>query len=251
MKAFPVAAVALLALLSSCHNGGNAGAVKDIVTSENTEADLGTIREKDGPVHANLLVANTSSDTLMPLAVYTRCQCMSASVEREAVAPGETLKVEVTYNPAYRKGIFMEEVSVKMLGRSSMSLIVKGEVEPMEHPVEEDHPYDFGAGLHLSHEVLHYGKMQPGDSRTIYIRYANGGRKDMDVEFRPEAGHDGEIRVRERSVLPAGGRDTLHFRFTMPGGLQPGDTLKIPVKPYVNGKPSGKVLIVKAISSDC
>ncbi len=49
-------------------------------------------------------------------------------------------------------------------------------------------------------------------------------------------------------TLDAHGRDTLHFRFTMPAGLSSGDTLRFALRPSVNGKPVGKDLNVKAIS---
>jgi len=240
--------LAALPVLHSCGTSTGGSGIRDIVTNENTEADLGTVYEKDGPVQVNLIVSNSSADTLKPLAAYTRCQCLSASVARTPVPPGDSLKLEVTYNPAYKKGIFMEEISVRLLEHNSLSFIVKGEVIPMEHPIEEDHPYDFGCGLHLSHEVLHYGKMSGGESRDIFIRYANGTGKKMDIGFITDSSWTGAVVSRRGIVLPGKGRDTLHFRFTMPDCIPEGDTLKISVRPYVNGKKSGKDLIVKAIS---
>ncbi|MDE7126851.1 MAG: DUF1573 domain-containing protein [Bacteroidales bacterium] len=244
--AFAGLCTVFLIAVHSCRAGG--GAVMDIVTSENTEADLGAVMEEDGPVQANLLIANVYADTLTPLAVYTRCQCISASVDRTPVPPGETLRVQVMYNPAYRSGIFMEEISVKLLGRSSLSLIVKGEVIPAEHPLEEDYPYDFGEGLHLSHEVLHYGRLAPGESRDIFIRYANGSRRDMDIDFSADTALSGSIASRHGNRLGTGERDTLHFRFTMPGHAHAGDTLALPVYVSVDGRRLDRSLTIKAIS---
>ncbi len=62
----------------------------------------------------------------------------------------------------------------------------------------------------------------------IYVRLANDTDRKM--------------------TLDAHGRDTLHFRFTMPAGLSSGDTLRFALRPSVNGKPVGKDLNVKAIS---
>lgn len=241
-----IALCLMSAAVLSC--SGSREAVRDIVTNENTEADLGRIREKDGPVQVNLLVANETSDTLMPVAAYTRCQCVSASVERRGVPPGKYIRVEVVYNPAYKKGIFMEEIAVQMLGHKPLSLIVKGDVIPMVHHVEEDHPYDFGSGLHLSHEVLHYGKMDAGEKKDIFIRYANGRRRSVNLGFEISPEWAGAVDFRSSIMVGKGGRDTMHFKFTMPDNIPEGYTLKIPVYPCIDGKPAGKVLTVKAIS---
>ena len=112
------------------------------MTSENTEADLGTIYEEEGLARTVLVVRNNSADTLFP------------------VAPGEDVRIDVTF----------------------------------------DNP-------------------------------------------RPET-----LAYRQKMTLDAHGRDTLHFRFTMPAGLSSGDTLRFALRPSVNGKPVGKDLNVKAIS---
>ena len=115
---FCIAVVLMSAV--SCRNSGN---IRNIVTSENTEADFGVIKEKDGPSQVNLLIPNSTSDTLLPVTALTRCSCVIASIEETPVAPGETLKVAVTYNPSYRRGIFMEEIGIRCLGRRTIHMI--------------------------------------------------------------------------------------------------------------------------------
>lgn len=244
-----IAAVALIS--GSCRSGAgkHPKVPAEIVASENTEADLGTVYESDGLARTVLVVRNEFSDTLVPVAAYTACRCTEASVDALPVAPGDDLRISVVYNPAYRSGIFMEEVRVRFLNsRKVMSLVVKGEVIPCVHPVSEDHPYDYGGGLHLSHEVLHYGKLHAGESRDIFVRYASDSRKGMALDFVPDTGLDGYVAAREGIALPPEGRDTLHFRFRMPGGMHDGDTLMLPIHVAVNGKVLDKALMVKAIA---
>ncbi len=133
---------------------------EEIVTSENTEADLGTIYEEEGLARTVLVVRNNSADTLFPVAAYSHCRCAAATVSPLPVAPGEDVRIDVTF----------------------------------------DNP-------------------------------------------RPET-----LAYRQKMTLDAHGRDTLHFRFTMPAGLSSGDTLRFALRPSVNGKPVGKDLNVKAIS---
>lgn len=242
-----IAAAALLC--GSCRSGAGSrpGVPAEIVTSENTEADLGTVYEADGLARTVLVVRNVSSDTLVPVAAYTACRCAEASVEVAPVAPGEDLRVSVTYNPAYRNGIFMEEIQVRFLGSGKiMSLVLKGEVVPCVHPVSEDHPYDYGRGLHLSHETLHFGNLAAGESRMIYVRIANDTDKESEVSFgNPQPS---VLSFRPAKILGAECRDTLRFRFTMPAGIPAGDTLRLSLPVSVNGHLLSKPLCVKAIS---
>lgn len=248
-----VSAALLILAMSVAGGCGNRPAkteVKDILTSENTEADLGKIKEADGPVFFNLLAENATADTLYPVAVHTRCTCLTGKTDRKPVPPGGKVKVEAVYNPAYRKGIIMEEVMVQFAGRrSGMSLIVKGEVLPMKHPVEEDHPYDFGNGIHLSHSTLHFGKMEAGESKYIYIRCASERKKETEVSFIPQEQFIGNLHFRERIRLEKEGRDTVNFRFTMPEGIASGDTLTFPIKVSASGRILDRPLTVKAIGN--
>ncbi len=61
---------------------------EEIVTSENTEADLGTIYEEEGLARTVLVVRNNSADTLFPVAAYSHCRCAAATVSPLPVAPG-------------------------------------------------------------------------------------------------------------------------------------------------------------------
>lgn len=243
------AAIGLACAVAACAGRPSGTAVREIATTENTEADLGRMKEKDGPVQAVLTVRNEEPDTLYPVMAYTRCGCLTATVDRAPVPPGRDVRVHVEYNPSYRKGIIMEEVGVSFRDRRQMmSLIIKGEVVPMKHPVEEDYPYDFGGGLHLSHEVLHYGKMEAGQTGDIFIRVASERKRPVTVSFAPEAALRDHLAFRGDLRLPGEGRDTLHFRFTMPDGIPPGDTLWFSVIPAVGGKPLDKPLRIKSIA---
>lgn len=243
--AMTMAALALLAV--SCGRGRSQDS-NEILTNENTEADLGLMNEIDGPVSRRLVVINERADTLYPLEAQTLCGCLTATVDRNPVPPGEKVKIDITYNPAYRKGIVMEELQVRFGGIDYvMSLIVKGEVNPYEHPVEEDYPYDFGDGIHLSHETLHFGKLEAGESRMIYIRCANENEAAVTLDF---TGREDNLKFRHNLELPASGRDTLHFRFTMPEGIAPDDTLLFAMTPSANGAPLDKMLEIKAIGKE-
>lgn len=240
------ACVASIPIFMSCSDGGSK--VRDILTNDFTEADLGKIKEKDGPVTFNLLVENTTGLPMVPLQTLTWCSCVDAEItDHTPVMPGETAKLSVTYNPAYRKGRFMEEIQLYYNDQHHLlSLIIKGEIIPYRHPVTEDHPYDYGNGMYLSHEVLNYGYKEEGGAGDMFIRVANEKKRKVELTFQtPEALED-HLSVNPLT-LSGRQRDTLHLRFTMPEGYGPSDTLSVPIYPCVNGKPLPKPLIIKAI----
>lgn len=233
-----------ISLICGC-SGQRKAEVRNIVTNENTEADLGTVLEKDGLVHVNLVVRNETGDTIRPLRTYSYCRCTSAELDRTPVPPGENLIVPVTYNPAYKSGRFMEEIQVYYNdSHHLLSLMIKGDVIPAEHPVEEDYPYSFGDDIHLSHETLHFGLKKPGETGEIFIRIANESELPAEISFVPEE----NSQVGERSIrLAAKGRDTLYFHFRMPDNAAPGDTVWSGIRLYMNGEELIKKLNIKAI----
>lgn len=219
---------------------------RDIVTNENIEADLGKIKEEKGTVQARLVVANPTSSVLTPVQAYTRCTCLKAKVDRNPVAPGENVLIELDYNPAYKEGIIMEEVQVIFADSDYlMSLVVKGDVLPCKHPVTDYAAYDFGSGLYISQEVVPFGKLQPGESGSVYVSLASDKKRPIEVTFDSPSKN---IHMIQSKRLEKEGRDTLQLGFTMPKDASPGDTLLLPVGVLVNGKHQEKPLIVKAIA---
>lgn len=233
---------ALVIAVAACRQGG-AKAPAEIIADEGIDADFGLIPEQDGPRQIMLLIPNNSADTLYPVDFYTRCLCTEVHLDRRAVAPGAMQKVQVIYNPAYRGGVFMEEIQLFYAGGMMKSIVFKGEVIPCEHPVEENYPYDYGDGLHMTHSALHFGLLKAGERGDIFLRYTTEQKSTLTFEaigpyaanlsFRnPDSGHES---------------DSLHFRFTMPEGLAPSDTLIFKVQPYLDGKPTKEQLTIKAI----
>ena len=233
----------VLLLLAAC---GPKDGVRVIRTTTSTEADLGKIMEIDGTVKVRLLVKNDLPDTLWPLRLYTPCGCTQVDFSREPVAPGQDEVLEVSYNPAYRPGPMMEEIVVYYQNSpvKSRSLVIKGEVIGYNHPIEEDRPYAFGEGLYMSHKVLHFGALSPGQTRDIFFRHGNGNTKKADIRFDIPSEWQPYVSMRQPGKMKADERDTIHVKFSMPEGI---DTVAFAIQPYVNGKATETALTIKAI----
>ena len=233
------------ALLAAAACGPKEG-IRTIRTAPGQEADLGKIKEIDGPVTVRLVVKNAYSDTLYPVQLYTPCGCTQARFERKPVAPGEDETIEVTYNPAYRPGPMMEEIQVQY--RNSpvrvQNLVIKGEVIGFNHPIEEDRPYAYGEGLYMSHKVLNYGMLAPGQTADFFFRHGNGNTRKADIVFDIPDEWKPYVRMRQPGRMQADERDTIHVKFTMPENR---DTVDFSLQPRVNGKPTQTVLQIRAI----
>ena len=150
--------------------------IRTLRTAEGQEADLGKIKEIEGPVTVRLVAKNVYPDTLYPVQLYTPCGCTEAKFDRKPVPPGADEVLEVTYNPAYRPGPMREEIQVRYQHSpvNVRTFAIKGEVIGFNHPIEEDRPYAYGEGLYMSHKVLSYGALRPGETGDFFFRHGNG-----------------------------------------------------------------------------
>jgi len=234
--------VILLILAAACTPKDG---IRTLRTAEGEEADLGRIKEIDGPVTVRLLVKNTYPDTLYPVQLYTPCGCTEARFDRKPIAPGDDEVLEVTYNPAYRPGPMREEIQVRYRNSPVQvrNLAIKGEVVGFNHPIEEDRPYAYGEGLYMSHKVMSYGRLRPGQTGDFFFRHGNGNTRKATVTFDIPQAWQPYLRMRQPGKMKADERDTIHVKFTMPEGV---DSVEFALQPRVDGKPTEEVLTVRA-----
>jgi hypothetical protein len=161
------------------------------------------------------------------------------------VPPGADEVLEVTYNPAYRPGPMREEIQVRYQHSpvNVRTFAIKGEVIGFNHPIEEDRPYAYGEGLYMSHKVLSFGSMAPGQTRDMFFRHGNGNTRKADIRFGIPAEWQPYLRLRQPGKMKADERDTLHVKFTMPEGI---DTVAFEIQPFVNGAPTPESIGVRA-----
>ena len=236
----PVFLLALLLMAAAC---GSRDGIRTIRTAEGQDADLGTIREIDGPVTVRLLIRNDFPDTLYPVQLHTPCGCTNARFDQKPVAPGADEVLEVTYNPAYRPGPMREEIQVRYVNSPVRvrTFTISGKVIGFNHPIEEDRPYAFGEGLYMSHKILSYGLLRPGETGDFFFRYGNGNTRKATVTFDIPEAWQPYVRMRQPGRMKADQRDTLHVKFTMPEGI---DSAAFSLQPRVDGRKTEEVLSV-------
>ena len=235
----------LLALLLPAVACGPRDGLRTVRITEGQDADLGTIKEIEGPVTVRLLIRNDYPDTLRPVQLYTPCGCTQARFDQKPVAPGADEILEVTYNPAYRPGPMREEIQVRYTNSPVRvrTFSITGNVVGFNHPIEEDRPYAFGEGLYMSHKVLSYGSLRPGETGDFFFRHGNGNTRKANIVFDIPDAWKPYVRMRQPGKMKADQRDTIHVKFTMPEGL---DSVEFALQPRVNGKKTEDSLLIRA-----
>lgn len=146
--------------------------------------NFGQIEEKEGKVSHTFIFQNRGKSLIAFENVATGCGCVDFEYSKEPIKPGESRKLTVTYNPAYRPGFFSKEIVVLSNSRQNYTRIwIKGDVIPCAHPIEDNYPYDFGNGLWLNLKVIAFGEMKKGMTKTMKLRYANTTEKDIKLNF--------------------------------------------------------------------
>lgn len=175
------------------------------------------------------------------------CGCTTASYTRKPVMPGQTATVTVTYNPQSRPGRFSKEVAViSEGGRAYTRLWVKGNVLPYLHPVAEDHPYDYGLGLHMSLGVLSFPPLKKGQQFGFSLKVANDTDRTMTVVFRRRPDNR-VLQMPDTLRLKPNERTAIRVAYRAPKTYR--HARRITLHPYVNGK-AAKTIDVKWAASN-
>lgn len=210
--------------------------------------NIGIVKEAGGPVTFRALIPNDSGEATTVSQYRTDCRCTSLRfVSREAGA-GEDFVLEITYDPAYRKDAVREGFQLKFANNVLKDLAVVARVIPCNHPMEEDFRYRLDGGLWVTHSKIAFGEMSPGEGKSFVLGLGNGTGRSVSVALSPEGPHAGAVSLRNPGKLPRDGRGTVSVRFTMPGGIPQGDTLWIPVRPYLNGKALENTVTIYSIA---
>lgn len=234
----------ITAIILSSIMSGQMIAVCQNLRSGQGHCDFGTIHEKDGKAVRDFAFRNDGPDTLTVCDITTGCRCIIGEPDFRKVAPGETGTVRLIFDPAYRSGPFEYAVSVWYMNRQERQVVmVKGDVVPMVHPIEEDHPYNMGEGLFTSHKVLPLGTIRPGESKSMFFRYGNGTDMTMDLRFEIEGCCSAYIDMERHLTLAPDERGKMYVTVTMPEGYSGKHINRI--WPVVNGTRLETPMLVK------
>lgn len=134
-----------------------------------TEHDFGAFDEDMGDVTHDFMLVNTGNDPLTILAARATCGCTIPRYTREPVAPGDTVVISVTYNPAGRPGKFSKKVKVETNVPGSQSVLtINGVVIGAERTLRSQYPVEAGP-LKLRNRVIPFGEVKHGRTRSVFL----------------------------------------------------------------------------------
>lgn len=178
MKRILSAAIAILMSLAAlAQNGGTASFDKLV-------HDFGDIALSDGPVSCTFTVTNNSDKPVSILSAVASCGCTNVKWTREALAPGKSGKIDITYSNEDGAFPFDKTVTVYLTEAKKPTVLhIRGIVHEKAKPLSETFPVHYGS-LALRSAEIKGGNFSQGEQKSGEFKVANIGTKPITVTFK-------------------------------------------------------------------
>lgn len=134
---------------------------KEVAWAEKTH-DFGTFHEDEGKVTVVFEGINTGDEPLQVISARSTCGCTRPTYDSRHVAPGETIKLQVSYDPTGRPGRFDKKIYVDMDTEPSRhTLTIKGTAIGNESSLAARYPIQAGT-VRLQKDMLMFGDTPKG-----------------------------------------------------------------------------------------
>lgn len=142
------------------------------------EHDFGTFNETDGKVSCQMRLVNVGDSALYITLVRTSCGCTAGEYPKHPIAPGDTARVTVTYDPTNRPGRFSKDVFVFSNSTPRRSVLtIAGTVIGRPETLSEIYPVAAGQLL-MEGCNIPLGEVLKGRRRTSYVTIHNASATD-------------------------------------------------------------------------
>lgn len=150
---------------------------------EKKSYDFGTFSEDGDSPTCNFKFTNNGKEAVAIIHVQTTCGCAVASYTRTPIAPGQTGKISITYNPQGRPGKFNRSALVSFSDSSEkVKLYISGMVTQGVERKHKTFPYVIG-DLQLKTTGLRFNQMR-GKEQEQNIMVVNSGKTPLRLQFR-------------------------------------------------------------------
>lgn len=152
---------------------------KAVITFEQTTHNFGTIGENDGLATYEFAFKNDGNAPLILTNVKASCGCTTPEWSREPLAPGQTGKIKVSYNPKNRPGSFIKSITVNSNADKPVnSLTIRGNVANKPADPYAAYSYSIGA-LKATSSNLNLGTVNNNQTVEKSIDIINSGDKPV------------------------------------------------------------------------
>lgn len=137
---------------------------------------FGVIREADGPAHTSFAMINRGDEPLVVLGARANCGCTTPQWHPEAAAPGDTMWIDVAYDPSGRPGRFEKRIVVETNSSDGQrtSLRIAGTVMGSDATVASRYPYRVG-NARVQNRYVVFSDVMHDESRGKYLEVYNAG----------------------------------------------------------------------------
>lgn len=179
---------------------------------DDIEHDFGSFLENQGRQTCAFKVTNTGNEPLVLLQVKSTCGCTVAQHPTQAIMPGKTDSVSVTFIPTGRPGPFKKSVWVHTNANSAAKtqLTIKGVVVGSPESVKQHFPVNTG-DLNFTKLTMMTGEVKKGIIRNSTTTAYNSGNDTLVISFDNNTSHINPRAVPD-TVAP-GGISTMSFFF--------------------------------------
>lgn len=244
MKRYVIVILAIFIFIIPLHSQ----TLSSAITFEERVHNFGTILEKNGKVSHTFVFQNNGKTPVAINDIYSGCGCIGKALSKAPVKPGDKGEITITFNPDYKSGFFSKEVVVySNNGQNYNRIWVEGVIEPTEHPIEDDYPYNFGNGLYLRLKVMAFGYLKPGETRQMELHYANATNKEATLQFVID-GNKEELKFTNPGKIGPKAKGVMRFSYTMP--RLSSDDVVLRLYPYVNNKKLKETLEIKILNKN-
>lgn len=133
-----------------------------------TTIDFGAFHESDGAASATFKFVNTGDEPLVVTGARANCGCTTPRYPEEAIAPGDTAEISVTYDPAGRPGRFSKKVYVDTNTEPRRStLTITGVVIGSPASLSGRYPVEAGP-MRLAHPAALLGAIDRGHIKSVF-----------------------------------------------------------------------------------
>lgn len=151
-----------------------------------TNHNFGAFDESMGPVSTEFRFVNTGTEPVSIVAARASCGCTAPKYSRQAIAPGDTSAVTVTYDPAGRPGRFSKYVAVDFSYEGSRTrLIIEGTVVGSSESLAQQYPVECSPWLRLARGAAMMGDVVKGQTKTLFLKAYNSSHDSISPSISP------------------------------------------------------------------
>jgi hypothetical protein len=149
---------------------------------ETKDHDFGTIKEDGGSVSTRFRFANKKAAAVTITDVVVSCGCTSPQWPKQAIAPGDTGSILITFDPMDRPGHFEKFIGVEIDGAPREVIKIHGMVTPRPQGPRDWYPFFMG-NLWFQYSNMFVGSIYGDTTVTMRNVVYNASKAPIQIDW--------------------------------------------------------------------